>query len=240
MRLWILFPTAEEAFTAFPFSTGGWQRFGILEYFQIQNEGFQGFAFLLGVGKEAEVSLDCLWQFAKTQPDGNPDWVILAGFAGACRPGMKTGAMFIVKDLIGIQGDGFGLIKSFSVPSPLDSMPLGVCISITEVAGIKVKEEFGLQGADLVEMELGWIWESFEKRGVPLVSLRVILDELYDSFPAGIEEIMERGRVRVLRLLKWVVCNALGVPGLFRLKSKVGFAQKRLSKELDFMISRLY
>lgn len=239
-RLWILFPTVEEASSAFAFARTSWKRFEFLEYFQFQLSNCDCYAFVIGVAKEAEESVECLWRFQETQGEPFPDLAILAGFAGACRPGMKTGDLYFVKGLIVIGEEKIHLIKPFSIPGWLDFLDGGNCITSAKVAEGPAKEVYGRLGAAFVDMELGRIWGAFESRGITLGSIRVILDEMEDEIPAGLGGVLVRGRVQWLKMGKWVVCNPRALPSLVRLKSKVLFAKNKLFQGLNFMISRLF
>jgi len=78
------------------------------------------------------------------------------------------------------------------------------------------------------------------KKGVELISVRVVLDEIGDEIPESLGEILQNGKVNFKKMLLWVICNVWFVPKLIRLGIQAKIAQKSLENGLDIMISRLF
>jgi len=237
-KLWILFPTRDEASAAFGFKSGNWVKHQEIDSYTYRLGVIEIHAFVIGVGEKCSSSVRSI--FKACEGDSLPKYAILAGYAGACSEKHKNGDLFWVKNVF---DDKFELAVSKKIPAILEDSetlkPANI-ICFNQIATQKKKRLFGEKGLDLVEMEYLSVDRELTKKGVELISVRVVLDEIGDEIPESLAETLQNGKVNFIKMLLWVICNVCFVPKLIRLGIQAKKAQKSLENGLDIMISRLF
>jgi len=237
-KLWILFPTRDEASAAFGFKSGNWVKHPEIDSFIYRLGVIEIHAFVIGVGEKCSSSVRSI--FKACEGDSLPKYAILAGYAGACSEKHKNGDLFWVKNVF---DEKFELAASKKLPAVLgdsETLKPANIICFNQIATQKKKRLFGEKGLDLVEMEYLSVDRELTKKGVELISVRVVLDEIGDEIPESLAEILQNGKVNFKKMLLWVICNMWFVPKLIRLGIQAKKAQKSLENGLDIMISRLF
>jgi len=240
--LWFLFPTwAEELSFLHRIQTKTPNQVSGISFIEGDYSGFRISSFVVGVGEEAQQFSLQLSELILENKLVRPDLVLLAGFAGGCKKGSKTGDVFFVNRILADHQTTI-ISETISV-DPLffnqNLIRLGVGVTVDRVATPAVKEILGEEGADLVEMELKLVNDIFFEIRVPVFCLRVILDDLGFTVPEKLATFVQKGRLLVLPLVFYVFFNPTAVWQLLHLGFKTSLAKKKLLLALVVLINGL-
>lgn len=237
-KLWILFPTRDEASAAFGFNKGNWKKLGDIDYFIFQNGVVEITSFVIGVGDRCSVSVRSIVESSQLTP--LPKYAILAGYAGACLGIHKTAALFWVRSVFDDKLELKVQKRCPALEGGFESIQPANVICSNQIATSEKKRLFGEKGMDLVEMEYLPVERELTKKGVDFISIRVVLDELGDEIPESLGAILQNGRVNIKKMVFWAICNAWLLPKVIRLGIQARKAKKSLENGLNIMISRLF
>lgn len=132
--------------------------------------------------------------------------IVVVGCAGALQPALRTGDL-VVASAVGLV-DPAGQVQSHwpsadaGVAAAAKRAGLSVHVgpivsSPMALLGAPAKAGVATSGALTVDMETAAIMGVALQRRVPLVAIRVVIDECADEWPTGLDMIDERGDVRV-------------------------------------------
>ena len=113
-KLWILFPTKDEASAAFGFNRRNWVKHPEMDCYTYWLGIIEIQAFVIGVGEKCSSSVRSI--FKACEGDPLPKYAILAGYAGSCSENHKNGDLFWVKNVF---DEKFELAASKKLPEIL-------------------------------------------------------------------------------------------------------------------------
>lgn len=188
---------------------------------QIDNRSVE--IFHTGVGRNScEAKIDNIFRAER------PQCFIATGFAGAVRDDLRAG------DLI--------LGKNFSDPTLfakandlLRARAVKLFTSPTIVDSIDERNEIArAQGADAVDMETEIIAQACAKRGIPMLSLRVVSDSPRNPFPAPPRVLfdMQLQRTKFTELLGYLLKHPFAFWRLIDFGRQVGKARATLANAI--------
>jgi len=241
-HLWLLFPTwAEELSFLHRIQSKKYNLVSGVSFIEGEFSGFRILSFIVGVGTDAKQCCSQLNELILEKKLPRPDLVLLAGFAGGCKKESKTGDVFFVDRIL--HDNQMTIIpETIAVASLLlnqNMIRFGVGATVDQVATPVEKAILGLNGADLVEMELKVVYDVFFKIRVPFFCLRVILDDLSFKVPQKLAICVRKGRLLVLPLVFFVFFNPKSLWVLFLLGFKTSLAKKKLLSALELLINGL-
>jgi adenosylhomocysteine nucleosidase len=178
-----------------------------------------------GVGEK--VCRQCVEKFLE---DVQFDCLISTGFAGALTDDLHIGDVLLAKN--------FSTVDLDAKTASLSSFPIQHAILVTIPALIESSEErkevARTTGAAAVDMETEFIARACARRGIPLLSLRVISDTPSERFPAPANVLfdIERQQTPMLRLARHFLARAHHAPRLVRFARRIARARKTLGNAL--------
>jgi len=135
-----------------------------------------------------------------------PRLLLSVGFGGALAPELKTGDIVVSTRASTIQLEGLYVSMSAMHGEEAFEALVGAGMRVTKGATLTVpeplmmstdKERQGrLTGASVVDMETFWIAQEAERAGVPVVSVRTVLDEMEHQLPSLVADITADGGKR--------------------------------------------
>ena len=175
-----------------------------------------------------------------------PRLVVSAGFAGAVRPDLNTGDVFVCDRVLSMEGPPASwtvenanerLLSRGSSAANNGARPMG-CVSVSQfVRSAPMKAWLGkVLRVGVIDLESYWVTDVAASHGVPHAVVRVVLDPMDRAMPDFLADSMRPGagsaRVKAL-------CYALRRPhrvgGLLRLSSQVKLARRSLA---DYLTSQ--
>lgn len=240
--LWLLFPTwAEELSFLHRIQSKKYNHVSGVSFVEGAYQGFRISSFIIGVGVDAHQCCLQLNDLISGKRLDKPDLVLLVGFAGGCKKDSETGDVFFVNSIL--HNHQKNIISETIEIDPLlfdqKLIRFGVGASVGRVATPAEKEILGLEGADLVEMELKFVLDVFFKISVPFICLRVILDDLSFTVPEKMASFIQKGRLLVAPMFFFVFFNPKSLWTLFLLGLKTSLAKKKLLLVLELFINGL-
>jgi len=160
-----------------------------------------------------------------------PKRLISAGYSGALSADLKRFAIRIPSVVIR-ESDG----KRIELQPEADD-PVRLVTTDFVVATPKRKKSFGEEyQAALVDMETFAVAECCQERGVPLLSVRIVLDTLDEALPKDVQRIMRSAERSKSRLAGSVLGSLFSRPSalvdLYSLKERALVATDRLAKRI--------
>lgn len=162
------------------------------------------------------------------------EWLVVTGFAGATQPSMAVGAMVIPEAVADLRAGRSGTrYRASSVASELQvwAGALGGVMAtvdrvVTDPAG---KARFGREaGVVAVDLESAAIAAVAERRRVPWLVVRVILDPL--ERPLGVVSAAHAARLAI---------SVAGWPRLWRFAEDLGTASAALRERVGNVVTRI-
>ncbi len=186
-----------------------------------------------------------------------PGLVISAGFAGAVRPGLRPGDLFVCDPLMYLGGPAAlwrpqvsegphpvdvdlleGLAGNIGAPCPLYS--LSGCLSVsTLVPGSALKRWIGEHfPVSVIDMEGYWVSRTAATLGVPHLVVRSVFDTMEQHLPSFVgEEAASHDNHRWRRAIPFILANPRAVPELLRLRRQAQTASASLARLLAVLVS---
>ena len=192
--------------------------------------------------------------------------ILSLGYAGALRPGAKTGELVIVRNVLlgirektanppvspfikgGPKGDYYPchhLLVGFAQKVAEEEaknfkMHLGDLLTVEEpINRPEDKHQAGLlTGTLAVDMESAGVAVAAREAHIPFMALKVILDEV-DEELKGTELVDGEGRVRLLKTLVYLLCHPWDIIRFIRLNSQAERAARELTRFLLILVKKL-
>jgi adenosylhomocysteine nucleosidase len=183
-----------------------------------------------------------------------PELLILCGFAGALRPGMRPGDLVISTHVSGTGPDGNQLPDPIAADLEctraacdlMEAHPgthIGKLYSAPRVL-VTADEKascVAAYGADAVDMETAAAAAIAAKLGVPWVSVRAITDDANSNLPLDFNALAgANGNTDMGLLLKALARRPAAIPGLIQLGKNAAAAGKALASFLQAYIPAVY
>jgi len=180
------------------------------------------------------------------------NFVVIAGVAGALRDNLAVGSVVVSENLMLRRDDDFQPEQVVAVPRE----PLAIALralqgsGIDYVAGPTMTSRRALvtaadkrrahheTGAISVDMESAVIALEAQRRGIPFVCIRTILDTAGEDV-VGAALADENGRVRPLAAAKAVITNPGLVAGAARLLCNLRLATNALAETLEIVVPEI-
>ena len=135
-----------------------------------------------------------------------PQILLSVGFGGALAPELKTGDIVVSTRVSTVQlASRYVSMSAMHGEEAFEAL-MGAGMRVTKGAALTVpkplltradKESQGkLTGASVVDMESFWIAQEAERAGVPVVSVRTVLDEMEHQLPSLVADITADGGKR--------------------------------------------
>jgi len=147
------------------------------------------------------------------------------GYAGGLDPALQPGLLLVPRFVTAPDGttypaDGDWLgraLDAFQGLQPLAAGHLGVDQAIVDAEG-KATAFLRSRGARAVDMESHVLAEAAQRRALPFLAIRVILDSAEHALPpAALKSVTAKGDVSLLRLMASLAANPMQIGGLNRL-----------------------
>ena len=147
------------------------------------------------------------------------------GYAGGLDPALRPGLLLLPRFVTAPDGmtyaaDGDWLGRALDALQglqPLAAGHLGVDEAIVDAEG-KATAFLRSRGARAVDMESHVLAETAQRRGLPFLAVRVILDSADHALPpAALRSVTAKGEVSLLRLMASLATNPTQIGGLNRL-----------------------
>jgi adenosylhomocysteine nucleosidase len=157
---------------------------------------------------------------------GTPGPVVMAGFAGALRPGLAVGDVLRPAEVV----DGAGRCWPAAPPWADTGRLLTVHRLVGEPAA---KVELGRRhGADIVDMESAAVADECAWHGIPFAAVRAVSDDAATRLPPALAGVLASGRVRPFRLAKVLLRQPWLASHLWRLARDTRKAAEALAEAL--------
>jgi adenosylhomocysteine nucleosidase len=207
----------------------------------------QGSPFLLletGVGAAAaERALSWLLPGTSGRIDNyHPSLLISAGFSGALQPGQRVGDLVLASEVIDETGQAWPL----SVPGPLRELLTSAYPSVKTgrilTTGALVEEPSRKRalgrdsGAVAVDMESAVLARRCHERGLPLVCLRVISDDMDTVLSPQLAALLRGGQASAGRVAGALLRRPGMVRELWRLAGQTRLAARQLAGPLNQLL----
>jgi nucleoside phosphorylase len=185
--------------------------------------------------------------------------VLMLGFAGALDPSLRAGDVVVASEVVGLRlGDGahaeeplwstwrtdpraLEIAGGISLPAERGKSVSGRIVTVSKVCTTAVeKSELGRRTGTLaVDMESAVVAEECDRRGLPLVCVRAILDEAELELPLDLDGLMTpSGRPRPLRLVGTVARHPGALGALAGLRQRTGRAVGSLREFLSRLLDQ--
>jgi hypothetical protein len=161
---------------------------------------------VLGIGSRACASLTS-W-LDPTPPRG----VLLAGFCGGLRASLAAGDLVLADRVSDAEGEVTLAPNAVAwAAALLPDAHVGSLVTVSHVAALEEKARLGLASL-VVDMESAPLARELAARGVPFLTLRVVLDALWEEVPSGLGRVTWSARAltcaRRLGLAARLLANA--------------------------------
>ena len=173
-----------------------------------------------------------------------PRLVVSAGFAGAARPDLNTGDVFVCDRVLSMEGSPASwtvenanerLLSQGSSAAKDGAQPMG-CVSVSQfVQSAPMKAWLGkVLRVGVIDLESYWVTDVAAAYGVPHAVVRVVLDPMDGAMPYFLADSMRpsAGSVRV-KAVRYVLRRPHRLGGLLRLSAQVKLARRSLADYLD-------
>lgn len=117
-----------------------------------------------------------------------PSVVLSLGYAGGCRPELKTGDLVLVRESreeankVSPDARASGELEQLIREEGL-AYESGTLVSVAAMAGVAAKHAWGDRGAAAVDMETVAVARAALEKSVPWIGLRVIFDAMEEELP---------------------------------------------------------
>jgi hypothetical protein len=177
---------------------------------------------LTGVGKPA--ARRTLEAILKRSP--HVQRVVVAGFAGALREGLRLAEVIAASEVVDELGNRW--------PTTWPEMRHGRVLTCEKMIGEPaLKKELGKKHeADAVDMESSAVAEVCQQRGIPFGCVRVVSDDVNKPLSRRLMGLVESGRVRITRVL-WEMLRSP------RMAVELVWLAKQTRKAADVLAGRL-
>jgi adenosylhomocysteine nucleosidase len=170
---------------------------------------------------------------------GNPlriDRIIAAGFCGALRPGLSVGDLIWADEIVDVEGNCWPATCRDGV-RPANAKQGRLLTTPEMISDPEQKRVLGRQyQAVAVDMESAEIARRCQEKGVSLACLRVISDDWDTPLAPRLADILKKGRVAPMRLLRAVLLQPSLLLGLWNLARHTRMAARRLAEGLASLL----
>ena len=187
----------------------------------------------------------------------SPELLISAGFAGAVKPGLRVGDLFVCDRVWSVDGDpAFWKPEAAStrklvgdeskerlsgkIGGPVHEFLFAGCLSVGVFVGSSsLKGWIGSNfPVSVIDMESFWVSQLAAEHGIPHVVLRSVLDPMEETLPQFVGSAAVSGSVRSwLPAVKYMVSRPLEAPHLLNLARQTKTARASLSNLLTSITS---
>ena len=176
--------------------------------------------------------------------DYGPRLVVSAGFAGAARPKLSTGDVFVCDRVVSMDGPpafwtvdsaNERLLRFGSSGSNGDPGPVG-CVSVSQFVQVRsMKSWLGrVLSVGVVDQESYWVTEVAAAHGLPQAVVRAVLDPLEEDLPDFLVDALRPGAGSPkARALRYGLRRPHRVRRLMRLSAQVKLASQSLADCLE-------
>lgn len=178
--------------------------------------------------------------------DGHrPRWVISAGFAGALQPQLQRYDLVLPEAVIRPDGPRLELSppSHWLAQTAFGSIHQGLLVSVEHLASSpKEKRSLGEKyGALAVDMETFGVVEVCQRRAVPVVAVRIIIDQVDEQLPPEVRGLLKQktAAARLGAALGALWHRPSSWKDLYRLKEQALLASDRLARFLAWAIAKL-
>ncbi len=205
--------------------------------------------FVFGLKKELKLVLDknkkkfCVYGYGESSKDATKallklgvDIVINLGFAGAISKNLKNGDVVFIDKIFNEDGGELPTSKFDEklLPSLKNNYKFvkGNLLTVQKISTNK-REKFNLvkkfKSVSVIDMEAYHIKEELIKSNIPMISLKVIFDDLSFDIPSYIEDcINDKGDLIIKSFLVKLILNPIRIFGLLKLNAKFSKSKKTL------------
>ncbi len=178
-----------------------------------------------------------------------PALLIVSGFAGGLRPGLKAGDVVIAAE-VNEEGrasypwtaPGDLLARARVITIAGGTVHTGRLVTVERVmtSALERSRLREATGADAVDMESSAVLAVAASRGIPAVCARAILDEHDFELPFDFGKILTPdGRPRLVRAVSAVVANPAGLAKLLPLRARAKAAAQSLAELISKVVEAL-
>ena len=187
----------------------------------------------------------------------DPDLIVSAGFAGAAKPGARSGDLFICNRILALCGppttwnregprsrtlidEGLMIRLSEAIDRVAGGCAWGDCVKVDQIVHSRaLKRWIGeIFGADVIDMESYWVSEVAAERGLPHMVVRSVMDPMEQSLPTFVMEATRQERSRTLISgARHLASNPTDLVPLLRLWHQVHRASRRLTDVLSAVVT---
>lgn len=178
--------------------------------------------------------------------DGHrPGWVISAGFAGALQPELKRYDLVLPEAVVRPDGQRWELSPpaEWLSQTALGLVQRGLLLSVDHLVSTpKEKHTLGEQyGALAVDMETFAVVEVCQRRGTPVMAVRILIDLLEEQLPPEVRGLLKQKSpaARLGAALGALWNRPSSLKDLYRLKEQALLASDRLARFLAWAIAEL-
>ncbi len=173
-----------------------------------------------------------------------PRLVVSAGFAGAVRPDLDTGDVFVCDRVLSMEGPPASwavenanerLLSRDSSTAKNGARPIG-CVSVSQfVQSTPMKAWLGkVLRVGVIDLESYWVTDVAAAHDVPHAVVRVVLDPMDHAMPDFLAGSMRPGAGSArARAVRYALRRPHRVGGLLRLSAQVKLARRSLADYLD-------
>lgn len=163
-----------------------------------------------------------------------PRVVVMAGYAGALRPGLGVGDVIVATEVVDASGTSWP--TSWPMHPARERRKTVLFTSQKIVGATSQKRDLGRQfQADAVDMESAAVAEACRQRGIPFGCVRAISDDVQTSLSPRLERMLSAGRISAGRVCWEMVRSPRIVGEMVRL----GRNTKRAGKELAVALRQM-
>ena len=179
----------------------------------------------------------------------SPEYLVSAGFAGAVKPGLNVGDLFICDRLWSVDddpafwkpemaltrqlvGDGSKDELSGQFEDPVQEFAFAGCLSVGVFIGSSsLKDWIGSNfPVSIIDMESFWVSQLAAEHKIPHMVLRSVLDPMEETLPQFVGEAAVNESARTwLPALKYMISRPLEAPHLLNLARQTKKARASLS-----------
>ena len=173
-----------------------------------------------------------------------PSLVVSAGFAGAVRPDLNTGDVFVCDRVLSMEGPPASwsveianerLLSAGPSAAENGARPMG-CVSVSQfVQNAPMKAWLGKAlRVGVIDLESYWVTDVAASHNVPHAVVRVVLDPMDHAMPNFLADYMRPGAgSAVVEAVRYALRRPHRVGGLLRLSTQVKRARRSLADCLD-------
>lgn len=163
-----------------------------------------------------------------------PPTIILAGYGGALRTGLKVGDVVIANRIISSEPAAFARAPSLILPTDPSSLISGIVISSQSMVGEPTQKQslHDQFGADVVDLESYAVAAVCDRLQVSWAVIRVISDDVNTRISPHVQKVIRAGKASIIAVLKSMLLHPSSVVEFMRLANDAALARRKLAQSL--------